>query len=509
MYIIDCLYGRIDFKKKVYRCMLSPEMQRLREVRLGNINSLCLTGSANSNRYEHSIGTAYLAKVNIEANKTSFPREYEEAFVLAALFHDLGNGPFGHSYEYIVQKQGFDPEKSIADVILGTKTGPYGKIGTCEPFYLGLQNEISSILNKNDIYTIDKIVRGENPYCSKILSSSIDIDNIDNVYRMAFHMGINIDKRAPIELAKGLICIDNTIYFKESAIPYLYDWYETRKKLYLMLLYNPQDFAAKCMLSELMENVLIREKDIIKWQFTDSELMERIRSIEGEYWKEDALIPISLNEGLISKDFEDENSIRDTMNRLGIEISDKAKVAIIKGNNKSIVFSYYNTEYVFCDGSLYKKGRRIITCPQALATRLMSGDLYGCIGIFVSKQIEYYDLFTNVEKKNQLEMECNYYIEKTGVKNLLISFHGIIDKNKTNRQLEIRLESGELFQIGTNTHDLIIGVFVKSLNYGLKHHEIPSSKRDGIVRLIHDFLLNKGIDSREHTMYSEAKCIEN
>lgn len=64
MYIFDCLYGKIEFEDKVYQCMLTPEMQRLREVRLGNVNSIFLTGSANINRFEHSIGTAYLAQVN-------------------------------------------------------------------------------------------------------------------------------------------------------------------------------------------------------------------------------------------------------------------------------------------------------------------------------------------------------------------------------------------------------------------------------------------------------------
>ena len=54
MYIYDCLYGKIEFDDIIYKCMLKPEMQRLREVRLGNINSLLLTGSANCNREEHS-----------------------------------------------------------------------------------------------------------------------------------------------------------------------------------------------------------------------------------------------------------------------------------------------------------------------------------------------------------------------------------------------------------------------------------------------------------------------
>ena len=67
MYILDPLYGKIEFSQLIYKCMLSPEVQRLREVRLCNINSLCITGSANINRFEHSVGTAYLASINIDS----------------------------------------------------------------------------------------------------------------------------------------------------------------------------------------------------------------------------------------------------------------------------------------------------------------------------------------------------------------------------------------------------------------------------------------------------------
>lgn len=508
MYIYDCLYGKIEFEKKMYRCMLSPELQRLREVRLGNINSLLLTGSANNNRFEHSVGTAYLAMVNIAANASSFSKEYNDAFVYAALFHDLGNGPFGHSYEYIVQKQGFNPEQSVEDVIFGRLTGSHRRSVTCEPFYLGVPNELSSILSRKEIEQIDKIVKGENPFCSKILSSVIDIDNIDNVYRMAYHMGLRVNKRAPIELAKGLICRNNTIFFKETAVPYLYDWYITRSNLYKLLLYNPQDFSAKCMLSELMENVLSRDRNVVRWQYTDAELMSTFFKINDEYWNENLLMPISLNEGLCEDDFADEDTTREAMKRLGVDIPPRARVTICRGDGL-VEICYYNTSFVFSKGSLFKKIKKVETNVPKLAERLMMGDLYGCIGIFVSGQISKCDLFLDVYQKNQLEMECNYYIEKRiPGKNFQICFHGIVDKNKTNRQIEVQLETGEYFQIGENTHNLLIGAFVKNASFGLKKGDLASSRRKELSREVRKYLLSKDIICEEHVLYSEVDSIE-
>ena len=508
MYIIDCLYGKIEFEKKEYRCMISPEMQRLREVRLGNINSLCLTGSSNNNRYEHSVGTAFLAKVNIEANKKTFPSEYKEAFVLAALFHDLGNGPFGHSYEYLVQRNGFVPETSIAEVIFGSTTGAHAKSVKCEPFYLGLQNELSSILSRKEVMAIDKIVKGENPFCSKLLSSVIDIDNIDNVYRMAFHMGLPVDKKAPLELAKGLVCLDNSIFFRKSAIPYLYDWYETRSKLYELLLYNPQDFAAKCMLEELMETVLKRENGLIKWQFTDSQLLEVFLKKKEEYWEDDALVPISLEGSLSEEDFSSEDRIRGSLKKLGIEVPEKASICIEKEQNITR-FSYYSVEFEFRNGNLFKKAKRIVANPSKLAARLMRGDLYACIGIFVSPDVDRYDIFADHSKKEEFETKCNYYLEnRLKDKKYAVCFHGIIDKNKTNRQLEIKLETGELFDIGKNTNNLLIGYFVKNDNCGLSHGDISSKKREELDGLIRKFLELEGFRGEKHTLYSEVSVFE-
>ena len=96
MYIWDALYGKIEFDSLTIKCMMSPEVQRLREVRLCNINSLCLTGGANVNRFEHSVGTAYLAIININSilQRHIADEQEKQNFVIAALLHDVANGPF-------------------------------------------------------------------------------------------------------------------------------------------------------------------------------------------------------------------------------------------------------------------------------------------------------------------------------------------------------------------------------------------------------------------------------
>ena len=139
-YIYDALYGAIDlvFDPVIWKAISTPELQRLREVRLCNINSLCLTGGANVNRFEHSIGTCYLAQECLKAWPLFNPlsKTEEKLFLLAALLHDSANAAFGHSLEYIESSSGFNPERDFAHALQGTDSSGYKyRLATLEPIF--------------------------------------------------------------------------------------------------------------------------------------------------------------------------------------------------------------------------------------------------------------------------------------------------------------------------------------------------------------------------------------
>lgn len=72
--LLDPLYGTRELPGAVWDAALTTEVQRLREVRMCNINSLTLLGAASVNRFEHSIGTALLAQESVNANQADFDR---------------------------------------------------------------------------------------------------------------------------------------------------------------------------------------------------------------------------------------------------------------------------------------------------------------------------------------------------------------------------------------------------------------------------------------------------
>lgn len=511
MYIWDALYGKIDFSPFVYRCMLTPEVQRLREVRLCNINSLFITGSANTNRFEHSVGTAYLAMLNIESNlqkHLNLNKNEKETFVIAALLHDVANGPFGHSYEYIMEKKGFVPEQGLGDVftdVVSVGKGAHKNTSPFETIFFGKLRALHSILNTSQKEDISHIISG-NHFLSKLISNSIDLDNIDNVFRMAYHMGLKFRREAPKKLATSMYIENDNVVFLQTAITYLEEWYAVREKVYKFLLLNPQEFSGKYMLTEAMD-ILFEcisqgkaEGRDIKWNYTDYQLMEELNQLKETWLKRKTLL-------LENIDIETVNEIKETASEdiqkillknylesieLTVPIKEKGKTGQSKKLSLSSNYSYTfeengtvnirnrNMIFEISGKNFYKVVNIRYNCSQIIS-RLMTGDLYHCLMILETQDIGKYGAFLEYSKRIAIEDELEAKIRAgKDFARINIGLHPILDVNKTERQLRVMLEGGNTpVTIGnTASKKLLIGVFIKNEPYGLKHARFSLGKND-------------------------------
>ena len=59
---LDPLYGRTTLAANEVELLHAPEIQRLRNIRMCNINSLLVTGASEISRFEHCLGVVRLAK---------------------------------------------------------------------------------------------------------------------------------------------------------------------------------------------------------------------------------------------------------------------------------------------------------------------------------------------------------------------------------------------------------------------------------------------------------------
>ena len=221
MLFLDNLHGTIDFRgtpyeNLIYELLGCPEVQRLRHMRLMNFDTPFIQDLASTKRFPHSIGTCYLAYRIVE--KSAMDLASKKNIITAALIHDIGILPFGHLLESIIRKKNpkFSHEKLVYSILNGTyhPTNIYHQI-------LGTESlRLNKVLRQNNINPdeIFKLICPDKNYPSAI-SADIDLDNIDNIHRMASILGYDKAKSNFLSLISK-ISIDkkNRLVFDNSSI---------------------------------------------------------------------------------------------------------------------------------------------------------------------------------------------------------------------------------------------------------------------------------------------------
>lgn len=281
--IFDPLYGTIYLSQFEYELIQLPEVQRLREVRMCNINSLLITGASQISRFEHSIGVMYLAKVWLENNKKILPYPLKaEDILAAAILHDMQTGPFGHSLQYVLEDNEVEGNFEHQNIFEGRKSNYYQELDA-KRNYAGFQFR-SNILLKNSWLAISELIEGTSEL-GGLISGNIDLDNIDNVIRLAYHVGVakKEDAEIAIKLAKDMQIQDKKINISKESITSIEAWQKIRQKLYELLLLDWAEFSAKAMLTKAIE-IAISQKLIgtDTWIDTDSQFLDRLENLEDE-----------------------------------------------------------------------------------------------------------------------------------------------------------------------------------------------------------------------------------
>lgn len=271
---LDPLYGPIRMDDAARALAFSPEFQRLRYVRLCNINSLYLTGASEPKRFEHCIGVYHLADVWAESRGLSS----HDAAVLkaAALLHDLMTGPFGHSFQYVLEDNTFEQKFEHANLAGGIKSR-FHQATRANLHFAGREFSVEILLGDLAGEVFDAI-EGRGRF-GPIISGTLDLDNLDNVVRLAFHMGLcdEADRALPLRLTPLIEPIDGVLGVHAGAEPLLKQWFDIRRRLYELLLLDRGEFAAKAMLTLAVELAadakLLHVND---WLLTDDELLQHL-----------------------------------------------------------------------------------------------------------------------------------------------------------------------------------------------------------------------------------------
>lgn len=179
MYFRDIVWGTFRLPDIAKKIIGTPEFQRLRYINQLGLSPIYFN-SINGSRYEHSIGTCYLANYVTDILKIQYPHfvtdEDRKLICVASLIHDIGHGPFSHVFDRYSKSDHETRSISILE-----------KINT--EHFIGLSQE--------DIGTITKMLNPGNYdtyWKYNILSNDkIDIDRLDYIQRDSLYLGFRTD----------------------------------------------------------------------------------------------------------------------------------------------------------------------------------------------------------------------------------------------------------------------------------------------------------------------------
>ncbi len=180
----DPVHGLIVFERDqavdqlAWALIATPEFQRLRRIRQLGVAEFVFP-SATHTRFAHSIGVFHTARKLVDIIRREVREEgsnpqngRRDVAVIAALLHDLGHGPYSHTFEGVQKARGVGRkhEQWTADIIRN-KTGLL--LPLLEAHRCGFAEEVASLIEAEDPTDIYHAV----------VSSSFDADQLDYLRR--------------------------------------------------------------------------------------------------------------------------------------------------------------------------------------------------------------------------------------------------------------------------------------------------------------------------------------
>ena len=164
--IKDPVHGYVEVEDFSLALLDSLPLQRLRYIRQLGFSYLVYPG-ANHTRFEHSLGTMFLA--DVAARRFGLSEKDRMLVVAAGLLHDIGHGPFSHASEPLMEQFLHTTHDDI-ERIVSQGTG--------------------ALLQEHGLDPADlcSIVKGTHRL-SGIIHGDLDVDRMDYLLRDAYYTG--------------------------------------------------------------------------------------------------------------------------------------------------------------------------------------------------------------------------------------------------------------------------------------------------------------------------------
>lgn len=234
----DPVHRYVHVKDRViWDLIAAPEFQRLRRIKQLGTTNLTFHGAEHS-RFNHSLGVYEIVRriINNFHDRPHWNKDERLLCLCAALLHDLGHGPFSHSFEKVFK---LDHEYFTRQIILGdTKINEI-----LERAEKGFAQKVSDVIAKT--YE-DKLV-------VSLISSQIDADRMDYLQRDAYFTGVSYGHFDMERILRVMRPIDDQVVIKSTGMHAVEDYIMSRYQMYWQVYFHPVTRSAEVILSKILD----------------------------------------------------------------------------------------------------------------------------------------------------------------------------------------------------------------------------------------------------------------
>lgn len=216
--IKDPVHNYIHIRHELINKLLqTKELQRLRHVfQVGVAHIVYPTGT--HTRFSHSLGTYEIARQITSENTYFRTRAYEKMlFMCAALLHDIGHGPFSHSFEESLEN--YNHEKMGVKILKSKKSQVNSVLNSFDENLVG---DICDLLMKKSKYKAIQF----------LVSSDVDVDRMDYVLRDSYYTSKSLGGYDLSRIINTMKLDDQGLYFNIHGVNVLEDFLIGRIHMY-------------------------------------------------------------------------------------------------------------------------------------------------------------------------------------------------------------------------------------------------------------------------------------
>ena len=244
----DCIHDYIHVDHLIIWYLInSKEVQRLRRIKqLGGTYQVFQ--SAEHSRFTHSLGVYQVVLKMLETECLDKAlSDYDKLTVMCAgLLHDIGHGPFSHSFEGIFHQ---NHEDMTIEMILHDSEVHQ----ILSDFYEDFPHDVASIINHTH----------PNRILIQMVSSHLDADRMDYLLRDSYMSGTTYGQFDMSRILRTMRICDGQIVFKESGVQAIENYILARYHMYWQVYFH----ATARSYEHVLKAVFRRLKDLYEEGF--------------------------------------------------------------------------------------------------------------------------------------------------------------------------------------------------------------------------------------------------